>query len=338
MSSNVQGKTLFVSGVDISRPHPSAKLASSYTELGVQVTELFLDARNLRSLLSDFYKLQEILSNNNFSRVIANVNGPIAQCLIIVATRKYNIHCNFWIMDCYPGCLKYVTKLWWLFWIPFFLLTFLVKRYCSAIFYIDEAFPQYSPRVDRKNFEILKLARPKLHFTDGGAHGANDVPPEKVIGIVGNIEQNWIDGEFNTIYPEIIEAGYSIVVATSSNGNLDNFVKENIRLISPWLKEDTEKVFNSFSYILVPLSDSRIYYSSPSKIIDAYARGIQPVIYGNKSAWNKNKDRMIYSKCIHYDDFIKNAISFTPRTLKIHAKIWPSDFIEIASQTISHEL
>lgn len=334
MRDNGHERTLFVSGVDVLRPHPSANLANSYAKLGTQVIQLFLDVRNLKGLLHDFHFLQNILGKSHFTRVIANVNGPMAQCLILLAARKKNIRCEFWMMDCYPGCLKYVTRFWWLFWIPFFILTFIVKRCSASIYYIDEAFPKYSPSFAKKKFEIIRLARPKIQPVGGCSDRRTKGNIQKTIGIVGNIEQRWIDEDFNDIYAEIIEAGYSIVVATSSNGNLDNFIRPSIRLISPWLKEDTDRVFDDFRYILVPLSDSRIYYSSPSKIIDAYARGIQPVIYGSKAAWVANRNRKVYRKSIHYSDFISNCRPFSRVELKHFAKEWPSDFENIVTKTL----
>lgn len=334
ISKTFMSDVLFVSGVALDRPHPSSDLAKAYAELGVPVVQSFLDVRNIREIVRDARALGRLLSSAPCTRVIANVNGSLAQFLILFVSRMKGAQADFWVMDSYPGCLRYVTRYWRLFWLQFFCLSWLVKKYAGKIYYIDEEFLQHKPRIANTRHQLVPLARRKVAGAEAQGRRRSVRKSGLTIGVVGNIEQSWVDQDFDLFIRDMNDIGITVLVATSSRIDLEKIRKSNAELIFPWRGADTESVFSKCDFLLVPLSEARLIYSSPSKIIDCYARGIQPVVHAPEAAWVSNKDRAIYSRCIYYSDFVQGNRGHSRAELERYATQWPGSYLDCARATL----
>lgn len=322
---------LFVTCVSPNRPHPSGRLAFEIQRQGVDTYTLFENARSLIGLVKDAKKLLEILKQKKYEMASINVNGSIAQALVVVLCRFHGVKTKLWIMDSYPGCLRYVTR-WWMFYYPFFFLTaFIAKFLADKILIIDEAYLIYAPswRGFRHKCIYTPLPQEQLRVSNGaGNQCLSEGGAVQTIGVLGNIELAWLDYEFESFYKLAIANGYKILVATSNTINPARFPREDLECVIPWPKNKTEEVFNKCSVILVPLTEARLVYSSPSKIIDCYMRGIQPVVMTNLEAWNENKSRIIYEKCIHISDYFSNKKPHSSEELIAYSRRWFAPWVE----------
>lgn len=334
ISKTAMSSLLFVSGIALDRPHPSADLAKAYAELGVPVVQSFLDVRSIGEIVRDARTLARLLNSTSYTRVIANVNGSMAQFLILFLSRTKGAQADFWVMDSYPGCLRYVTRYWWFLWLPFFFLSWLVKKYAGKIYYIDESFSQHTPRIANPRHQLVPLARRKVARIEGQGRTRAVRKSGLTIGIVGNIEQSWVDQGFDLFIRDMNNIGITVLVATSSQIELEKIRKSNTELIYPWRGADTEIVFSKCDFILVPLSEARLIYSAPSKIIDCYARGIQPVVHAPEAAWLSNKDRAIYRRCIYFSDFVQGNRGHSRAELERYATQWSETYFDCARATL----
>lgn len=315
-------KSLFITCVSPLRPHPSGNLARVYQDLGFDVHVLFEDSRSGKCLLKDAFRLFFLLKTVKYCRAFVNVNGSLAQAIALGVCHFFDVKTTLWIMDSYPGCLRYVTRFWFLFYLPFYLLTVYVKKTADRIFAIDETFLFHTPTWQgfrtKCNYRPLPITR-AVPTKEGAIQKKST---DFFIGIIGNIESKWLEEEFNDFYTYAIRHGYKILVATSQTHTHPLFLADGVECNIPWLKSDTERVFSRCSAILIPLSSSRLVYSSPSKIIDCYSRGIQPIIMANEKIWHANKHRFIYRKCIHLSDFFIKDEVFSAQDLKSYAEQW----------------
>ena len=147
--------------------------------------------------------------------------------------------------------------------------------------------------------------------------------PSGVLGILGNIEQTWIDSGLPKLVEKAKAFDYRLLMATSNNLDLSKFTLDrDLEHLTPWLPKDTDKAFEKCEAILVPLSKARLVYSSPSKIIDCYMRGIQPIIITDPVAWEQNKNRFIYQCCVTEDEFFETKKRFSAEELKLFSLNW----------------
>jgi len=315
-------KSLFITCVSPLRPHPSGNLAREYQNSGFDVCVLFEDSRSVKCLLKDASRLIFILKTVRYSRAFVNVNGSLAQALALGICNYFNVKTTLWIMDSYPGCLRYVTRIWFLFYLPFYILSIFVKKTADRLFIIDESFLFHAPTWQGFRAKCIYRPLPFLGTMAPKEEVRQKISTDFIIGIIGNIESKWLEKEFHDFYTNAFSRGYKILIATSQTHAHPLFSADGVECNIPWLKSDTERVFDSCSAILIPLSPSRLIYSSPSKIIDCYSRGIQPIIMANERLWHANKHRFVYGKCIHLSDFFVNNEIFSAQDLKFYAEHW----------------
>jgi len=320
-------KCLFVTCVSPERPHPSGRLALSYEKKGVQTFTLFENARSLAGLIQDAKRLFRILESRSYDTAWINVNGSIAQAIAVVLCRWHGVTPKLWIMDSYPGCLRYVTPYWGFFYPVFFISSVVAKFFAHQVLVIDEAFPSYAPTWPGFRRKCIYTPLPQLRasseiFEKEVLSTNGDVQKTPTIGIVGNIEKQWLDNGFFDFYKQSRVHGHRILIATSNQIEVSRFALDGIECVVPWPKSETERVFTKCSAILVPLSVARLIYSSPSKIIDCYMRGIQPVVMTDLAAWNRNKNRTIYRKCIHLKDYFSGVSQHSSRELIAYSQQW----------------
>lgn len=318
-------KALFITCVSPLRPHPSGRLAAELQHSGFEVLVLFENSRSVKSIWKDANQLATVLAESAYNRAMINVNGSLAQAVAIVLCRYHGVSTTLWIMDSYPGCLRYVTRLWWIFYLPFFAASALAKTLANKVLVIDEAFVDHFPswKSFRKRCTYFPLPQ-----SEAENKVLRSVEPhlkaEKVatIGVLGNIENRWLLNEFPLFYAEARKHGYRIIVATSHSVDKNLFSAEGIDCVIPWPKAETDLVFSKCAAVLVPLSSSRLIYSSPSKIIDCYLRGIQPVVMTDVRSWRLNKHRKIYGRCVHLSEFFATGRSFTAVELRDYSRHW----------------
>lgn len=316
---------LFITCVDPDRPHPSGRLAFKLQQQGLDTFTLFENARSLLGLGKDAKKLLEILKLKKYEIASINVNGSIAQALAVGICRWHGIKTKLWIMDSYPGCLRYVTRWWILFYPFFFLAAFFAKLLAQQILIIDEAFLDHAPSWRGYRRKCIYIPLPQEQLKISNRAGDERLPANnkvQTIGVLGNIEPIWLDCEFESFYQLAIANGHHILIATSNTIDPARFSKEDLECVIPWPKNKTEEVFNKCTVILVPLTEARLIYSSPSKIIDCYMRGIQPVVMVNLETWNGNKNRIIYEKCMHISDYFSNKKRYSSEELIAFSQHW----------------
>ena len=320
-------RSLFVTCVSPERPHPSGRLAFRYEQQGVDTFTLFENARSLIGLVQDAKNLLEILRSKAYDAAWINVNGSIAQAIAVALCRWYGVTTKLWIMDSYPGCLRYVTPYWLLFYPAFFIASVIAKLFAHQVLVIDETFPAHAPTWPKFRRKCIYTPLPQLRASREidikKALSANqNVPSIPTIGVVGNIEKRWLDENFLSFYSEARFHGNRILIATSNQIDVSRFTTDGIEYVIPWPKSETERVFSQCSAILVPLTVARLVYSSPSKIIDCYMRGIQPVVMTDLTAWNHNRDRAIYRKCIHLIDYFAGKKKYSSDELIAYSLQW----------------
>jgi hypothetical protein len=316
---------LFITCVDPDRPHPSGRLAFKLQQQGLDTFTLFENARSLLGLGKDAKKLLEILKLKKYEIASINVNGSIAQALAVGICRWHGIKTKLWIMDSYPGCLRYVTRWWILFYPFFFLAAFFAKLLAQQILIIDEAFLDHAPSWHGYRRKCVYTPLPQEQLDISKDIGNKCVPASNVvqtIGLLGNIELAWLNFEFENFYKLAIDNGCHILIATSNLLDPGRFARQGFTCVIPWPESKTEEVFKICSAILVPLTEARLIYSSPSKIIDCYMRGIQPVVMVNLETWNGNKNRIIYEKCMHISDYFSNKKRYSSEELIAFSQHW----------------
>lgn len=293
---------LFISCIDSHSSHPSSRLFRKYHNTHYCI-QSFQDSRSISDIIQSSFFLHNFYRNNKVNSVTVNLNGSFVVFLALLISFFHGVKRRYyWQMDLYPGCLRYVTRFWFVYWPFFYVCEFLSRLLATKIFSIDESFKyHYFKFINSKYiFSPLKF---KSYFVSK----SNNVI-ENTIGLIGNIEKNWFDLNINNILCELESMDFNLIIATSnmdlklSLSNLNSPVVRNIYM--PWENEDTHIVLSSFNYMLIGLSSSRVIYSSPSKIIDCYSRGIIPIIHCDYNLFIENKYRNIYKYCIHYDDFL----------------------------------
>ena len=325
---------VFISCVDSDRGHPSGRLAAQYRQSGVCVVTLFQNSRSLLSVFRDMNKLRRVLKTLPVDSVIVNVNGSVAQLAALIICELRRIPMSLWVMDSYPGCLRYVSKSWPMFWPIFYVAAFIVKRRVKHIFEIDESFRNHRPTsravVERTTYIPLPLA--PSHVKRRGTREFS--PNNRKIGILGNIEQAWIDRRFSLVVSKFLSKNIDVIVATSSKVQFPVVEGTEIKFIIPWRIEDTEAVFDSCDYILVPLSSQRLVYSCPSKIVESYALGLQPIIDVNEAAWESAKHRIVYRRCLHINEVLAGQTPFPGDELTAYSAHWPDGWEQVVGLTV----
>lgn len=324
-------KLLFVSCVSPERSHPSGELAARYRDSGAEVVVLFENARSLRQTLQDARTLGKLLVQGNFDRGLLNLNGSISQLFAVATFARYRIPCDLWIMDSYPGCLRYVTRSWLFWWLPFYLASWVVKRRVCNIFVIDEDFANHAPS--------SRAIRARTHYvplpTTSKAQPTNiSQSSHRTIGIIGNIESNWMRDGFPLFFEQAKERGFRVLIATSRDIELPEQDLPDLEVVFPWRNEDTDWVFSKCDFVLLPISSSRLVYSSPSKIIESYARGIQPVLITDAEQWAQHKSRKVYQKCLHIDEVFAGRPAHTPEALHAFSAHWADTWDTVMARTI----
>lgn len=328
--SSVNVSRVCISSVETDRAHPSGRLASFYSANGYKVFVLFQSARSLISLLSDSFRLVKILRDGNARTVHVNVNGSVAQCICVIISKFHGAKVWVWVMDSYPGALRYTTRWWPLFYPIFYLSAAICKTFSDRLIAIDESFPDHSPTV-RGHAAPRWTYCPLPVFVEGGGDSGsfNRVIGRKTnkIGIIGNIERDWFSLHFPSVYGKIQNAGWHLIIATSKwpTGQVATN-SESLTVICPWAGIETSAVFDELEFLLVPLSRCRLIYSSPSKIIEAYSRGVQPVILTPDDAWEACRRRNVYRKCITFDEFISGSKGFDGVDLIEYSRQWVRAF------------
>lgn len=311
-------RRLLITCVPPDRPHPSGRLAKRLQLDGVDVFALFQNSRSTLNLIRDALSLAAVLRKTNYDEAQVNVNGSIAQAIAVGMCRWYGSRTTLWIMDSYPGCLRYVTR-YWLFFYPFFFVgSLLAKHFADQILIIDEVFATHSPTWQKFRNKCVYTPLPQVQMAND-SQSTQKVP---TLGILGNIEASWLAEDFEALYRQARINGYRLLIATSHVIDTSYFSANGIDTVIPWKEKDTERVFAQCAAILVPLSVARLIYSSPSKIIDCYLRGIQPVVMTDKQAWEANRDRAIYKKCVHISDFFEYQKKFPPEELLAYSQAW----------------
>ncbi len=318
-------RQLFITCVSPDRPHPSGRLALKIKCEGVDVFTLFENARSILGLFQDANKLLKILRTVKYSDACINVNGSIAQATAVVICRLFGLTTKLWIMDSYPGCLRYVTPLWALFYPIFFIASFIAKQGAQQVLIIDEAFTLYAPSWGGFRSKCIYTPLPQEKVSAElllKRCNLRDDLQQKTIGILGNIEQVWLKNDFKNFHDLAQKNGFHILIATSNKIEVSKLSQAGVSYVVPWPKSETERVFAQCSAILVPLSVPRLIYSSPSKIIDCYLRGIQPVVMTDMLSWNENKNRIIYQKCVHISEFFSEHTRFSSEELEDYSRRW----------------
>jgi ribosomal protein S18 acetylase RimI-like enzyme len=311
-------RRLLITCVSPERPHPSGRLALRQKQQGVDVQILFENARSIQGLARDSQRLMQVLRRATYDEVQINVNGSIAQALAVLICRGFGLKTTLWMMDSYPGCLRYVTRYWFFFYPFFYLASAVAKLWAHQVWLIDEAFARHAPSWAGFRKRCVYVPLPQASIPQSFELTAS--PP--TLGLLGNIEASWLASDFPGFYALARVHGYRVLVATSSSLNAAQFSQEGITTVIPWPKSETEQVFSECSAILVPLSVARLIYSSPSKIIDCYMRGIQPVVMTDQRAWDANRDRAIYQKCVHITEFFGEKKQYTPQELMAYSQTW----------------
>lgn len=320
----MKDRSLFISCVSSQRPHPSGYLAKKYEQDGANVLNLFLNSRSIKLLAQDIFTLYLELKTGKYTKAIINVNGSVAQAFTVILCRLYCKQTTLWIMDSYPGCLGYVTK-FWIFYYPFFYVAAIIAKALSQkVLLIDECFIFHAPTWIGYRRKCIYTPLP-YHKSDDYMNPnlyqeCNQNKP--VIGIIGNIENEWLVNGFNTFYEEAWSKGFCIHFATSSPVDERIIKLKGVSSTIPWPKNKTNEVFSRCDAILVPLSTARLVYSSPSKIIDCYSRGIQPIVMANISDWNASRNRNIYRMCLHISEYFSGITPHSSLELKNYSKLW----------------
>lgn len=310
--SGEQPSPLLVSCVDPLRPHPSGIFARTFVDRGHAVRSLYKNSRSAICLFRDTAELLMYLRSTSHRDVYINVNGPLAQLMALLACRLNGLSTTLVVMDSYPGCLKYVTSAWWALYPLFFSAAYFVKIFADRVIVIDEVFPDHYPtwRAYRERCSYVPLPRLVGHKVAPRRPYAKPVREIRVVGIIGNIESDWLDESFPIIYRLLRSRGIDIVIASSGALNRSKLELEGVSLVVPWPAAETEAVFSRCNAILVPLSAARLRYSSPSKILDCYHRGIQPIVVVDREVWQVESCRAVYKKCLHLDDVLEGASLF----------------------------
>ena len=322
---------LFVTCVSPERSHPSGALAARYRDSGAEVAILFENARSPRQTLQDARRLSKLLAQGNFDRGLLNLNGSLSQLFAVATFARYRIPCDLWIMDSYPGCLQYVTRNWLIWWLPSYLASWVVKRCVSKIFVIDEDFANHAPSSPaiRARTQYVPLPtdskeKPKK-ISQSGPH---------TIGIIGNIESDWMRDSFSPFFEQAKERGFRVLIATSRDIELPVQNLPDLEVVFPWRNEDTDRIFSKCDSVLLPISSSRLIYSSPSKIIESYVRGIQPILMTDSNHWAKQKSRKVYQKCLHIDEVFAGRPAHTPEELHTFSAHWADTWETVMARTI----
>lgn len=316
----------FISCVAPNSAHPSGRLAQAYERAGCRVVVSLRNARSPTALLGDGIALWRMLRQARAQgqvprAALVNVNGSLAQLIALTLLRAQGCRTGLWIMDSYPGCLRYVTRLWPLFWLPFFMASLIAETCAHAIFVIDEDFTSHAPRRLLRSAKIHVVPLPI--WLPAQQKTRADPGKPAVIGILGNIEQSWLDRDFLPFAQQARAAGHALLIATSRPVVLPPGVETLAECRIPWEKADTETVFAACDLLLVPLSPARLRYSAPSKIVEGLARGLQPVILCPRDTWAREKHRKIYRNCLHAEAVLQPSTrARTPKTLQVSAEPW----------------
>lgn len=284
---------LFISCVDLESNLPSGKLAKVLTKKeNIAVTTLFQDSRRFIKILTDAIKLIKLLRQLRPTEMAINVNGSHIRLLIAFIAIIHRLHITVIIMDVYPQCLRHVTRYWYFFYFPFMLFEFIALSTAKKIVIIDEHFETCFPI---NKFRYKTSVSPidflfEAHDNDNKRCG---------ILLCGNIEERFLHNNSNIqLLCNLLDQ--NLIVATSK------FLKTDIArvfpdadIIAPWPKEKTDEVMSQCKYMYIPLSASRVVFSSPSKIIDCYSHGIIPIIDCDIDIWITQKYRHIYRGAVH---------------------------------------
>ena len=321
--------SLYVTCVPPEQAHPSGRLAQQYGLTGFHVETLFVNARSPRCLWSDALRLSEVIKEENLRSVVINVNGSIAQAIVVGICRWRGARSTLWIMDSYPGCLRYVTRFWPLLYPFFFVGSVLAKMWANKVLVIDEAFSRHAPTWPgfRKKCFYVPLPQTPRAGHEGEFESVAGSTQRPTIGLIGNIEESWLRRDFDEFYRLARKCDYEIIVATSKAIDRTRIEVEGVRAFIPWRKAETDSVFAQCTAILVPLSGARLIYSSPSKIIDCYRRGILPVVMVDENQWNMCKHRKIYKMCVLYSDFFVSGNAASKDSLIAYSKLWDQEFL-----------
>jgi len=313
--------SVLISCVPIRTSHPSSRYASKFICTQGQVLHLFSNARSCTSVIKDSFLLLKNFQRARPVHVYINVNGSICQFIAIVISKIYRAKVSLWIMDSYPGCLLYTTKFWLLLYLPFAIFAFFAKLLADNILVIDEAFIFHFPSTNysRKKMKYTPIPFPGIPPSLAPRHHSSSLS----IGIIGNLEATFIDNSLFSILQLLNSKDYNVLIATSKLLPKACQKLSFCEYFTPWNREDTELVFSKCSSILIPLSAARLRYSSPSKIIDCYLRGLQPVILTDHKAWIEESHRKIYKYCITFDQFL-SGIFYTSAELINYGSLWLS--------------
>jgi hypothetical protein len=140
--------------------------------------------------------------------------------------------------------------------------------------------------------------------------------------------------DFPSFFDKAKNQGNRVLIATSRDIELPDQDLPNLEVVFPWRKEETERIFSKCDFILVPISPPRLVYSSPSKIIESYARGIQPLLMTDTTLWTLHKSRRIYQKCLHVDEFFTGIPAHSPNALQAFATHWIDTWDNVMAQTV----
>tara|TARA_Y100000588_G_scaffold111297_1_gene122037 strand:+ start:1611 stop:2555 length:945 start_codon:yes stop_codon:yes gene_type:complete len=311
---------LFISCVGVEKQHPSSLLAKRYVSEGYNVLSLYTKSRSILSLLNDTFYLFKVVfrQRNEVEEIIANVNGSISRFLISIIMLMFNVRkTSFYIMDVYPGCLRFLLKGWVVFFPFFYLLEFLSLLIVKRVIVIDEGFYELSPLCLFKHKMVLKRLKFDFNY---------EVKPSKgsMVGIIGNTSFDFLERNKSDI--EYIMNKFSVLVASSNH--LPCWLIDNTEeKYCPWNKEDTNVVFSKLKYNLICADIYRLTYCSPSKIIDSYVRGITPVLFLSNEELELIKHREIYRYCISIESLLdKNDMGlnviYEEQELIEHSRIW----------------
>ncbi len=312
---------VYISCVEKGLSHPSSVLVTKFETEGFYTLNLFSNSRSLFSSFRDFIKLYNYfsLNKNEYINLVSNVNGSLSRFIIIILCRFFSINkSTFYIMDVYPGSLKFLTNKWWLYYPLFSFMEYISLLLVDKVIVIDEGFLNLYPLKLFQNkivIQRLKFNQPVLPKKNGN-----------FVGIIGNVSNDFLSKN-STLILKTKSIG-NLVLASSNDLPKWLIDASNVSFI-PWEKKDTNVVFNMMKFNLICADYERLLYCSPSKIIDSYMRGIIPIIFVNDDQYRILKNRDIYKYCftIHY------FLSSTDQLLSLNT----SDIVKHGSRWICND-
>jgi hypothetical protein len=310
----------FISCVDTNKSHPSSKLANRYVSNGYKALILYENSRSICAVVNDSVKLFKLLRSHKstITEVGANVNGSLVRAIIMALLVMFGIKNRFiYLMDIYPGCLRFLTKRWYLYYPMFYLLELLSFVMAKKIIIIDEGFYKLQPLCFFNNKTVLE----RLFFTSD-LKASNST--KGYLGIIGNISNEFIENNASILSKVIVQ---NKTLLATSNKVPDWLVDAVTLKYVPWKREDTNVVFNNLQYNLICADMDRLTYCSPSKIVDSYLRGITPVLFVSEDEFGMLKLREIYKYCITLGQFMDlddahNSPPINKNDLINHAQLW----------------